>query len=84
MVRLIGFRDNKPEDQISRDTGNTAGQRGDEKGEVLIAGSVRKDKLIIDADGDDTNIDQAVIDQLRDYSIIPEFVTDVSELDNQP
>ena len=57
---------------------------GDEKGQVLIAGSVRKEKLIIDADGDDSNVDKAVLDQLRDYSIIPEFVTDVSELDNQP
>lgn len=56
---------------------------GDEKGQVLIAGSVRKEKLIIDADGDDSNVDKAVLDELRDYSIIPEFVTDVSELDNQ-
>ena len=56
---------------------------GDEKGQVLIAGSVRKEKLIIDADGDDSNIDHAVVDQLRDYSIVVEFVTDVSELDNQ-
>lgn len=62
---------------IAAGAGDVGGQQ------VMIAGSVRKEKLIIDADGDDSNIDQAVIDQLRDYSIIPEFVTDVSELDNQ-
>ena len=55
---------------------------GDEISDVMIAGSVRKEKLIIDADGDDTNVDAAVLDQLRDYGLIPEFVTDVSELDN--
>lgn len=55
---------------------------GDEISDIMIAGSVRKEKLIIDADGDDTNVDQAVLDQLRDYGLIPVFVTDVSELDN--
>ncbi len=49
----------------------------------IIAGEVRKDKLIIDADGDDSNVSSAVVDKLRDYGIIANDVTDISVLDNQ-
>ena len=43
----------------------------------------RKGKLVIIADGDDTNVDNAVRDQLRDYNRVVQDVTDLIELDNQ-
>lgn len=48
-----------------------------------VSGSYRKERLIIDADGDDSNIDNKVMDQLRDFSLIPIDVTERSVLDNQ-
>jgi hypothetical protein len=48
----------------------------------LISGVVNKNRLIIDADGDATNVDDAVLDQLRDYSISARDVVQLSTLDN--
>lgn len=48
-----------------------------------VAGEYRKEQLVIDADGDDTNIDKAVIDQLRDYGLTPIDVDELNILDNQ-
>jgi hypothetical protein len=49
----------------------------------LIAGRVRKPRLVIVADGDATNVDKAVEDELRDFSIVVHAVDDLSILDNQ-
>ena len=46
-------------------------------------GSFRKEKLVIDADGDDTNIDADVIDGLRDYGLVPVDVKELNIQDNQ-
>ena len=48
-----------------------------------IAGKYRKEKLIIDADGDDSNIDAVVIDELRDYGLVPLNVSELNIQDNQ-
>lgn len=56
---------------------------GDEAIRAGVAGSYRKPKLIIDADGDDSNIDAAVMDQLRDYGLVPIDVTELNIQDNQ-
>jgi len=56
---------------------------GDLAVRALADGVVRKDKLIIAADGDATNVDAVVLDQLQDYNIATEIVTDISVLDNQ-
>lgn len=48
-----------------------------------VSGSYRKERLVIDADGDDSNIDAAVIDQLRDYGLVPIDVQELNILDNQ-
>ncbi|MCH9837690.1 head decoration protein [bacterium] len=48
-----------------------------------IAGKYRKEKLVIDADGDDSNIDAAVIDELRAYGLTPIDVTELNIADNQ-
>jgi hypothetical protein len=48
-----------------------------------ISGQVRKEKLIIDLDGDGSNVDVTVLDQLRDFGIIPIDVQELNVLDNQ-
>lgn len=48
-----------------------------------VAGEYRKEQLVIDADGDDSNIDAVVIDQLRDYGLTPIDVDELNILDNQ-
>lgn len=56
---------------------------GDYRARALVAGDVAKDKLVINADGSDVNIDQAVKDLLRDYSIIvKEPAQQLNALDN--
>ena len=56
---------------------------GDVAARTGVAGSYRKERLVIDADGDDSNIDPAVIDQLRDYGLVPIDVQELNILDNQ-
>lgn len=50
-------------------------------GRALRASTAKSSE--IDADGDDTNIDKAVIDQLRDYGLTPIDVDELNILDNQ-
>lgn len=61
----------------------TAAGAGDEVVRPGIEGCVRIDKLIIDADGDGSNVDKAVLDQLRDYGITPRTVSELNDFDNQ-
>lgn len=56
---------------------------GDISISALIGGKVRSGDLVIDADGDASNIDAAVLDQLRDFTIIGQETTQLAELDNQ-
>lgn len=56
---------------------------GDVPVRAAVAGQYRKEKLVIDADGDASNIDGAVIDQLRDYGLTPVDVTELNIQDNQ-
>ena len=61
----------------------TAAGAGDEAIRAGISGEYRKEKLVIDADGDASNIDGAVKDQLRDYELTPVDVQELNILDNQ-
>jgi hypothetical protein len=61
----------------------TATGAGNLDARVPTDAEVRFDKLVIDADGDNSNVDAAVRDQLQDKNIVVEDVTDLSELDNQ-
>ena len=61
----------------------TAAGAGDVPLRPLFSGTVRSNKLIIDADGDGSNIDAAVLDQLRDYKIFAKEVVEENILDNQ-
>ena len=56
---------------------------GDVPVRVAILGEYRKEKLVIDADGDDSNIDSVVIDQLRDYGLTPVDMKELNIADNQ-
>jgi len=49
----------------------------------MVSGSVRKERLIIDADGDGSNITDAILDQLRDFSIVSTDVQELNIQDNQ-
>lgn len=55
---------------------------GDEAVRVAVEGRFVKERLIIDADGDDSNIDAAVIDQLRDFGLTPIDVQELQSFDN--
>ena len=61
----------------------TATGGGDYYVRPLVVGKVRKDKLIIAADGDGSNIDDNIIDQLRDYMILAVDVKERLIFDNQ-
>lgn len=60
----------------------TATGAGDVPVRAAVSGNFRKEKLIIDADGNDSNIDAAVIDQLRSYSLVAINVTELTIADN--
>lgn len=61
----------------------TATEAGDVPIRALESGEVRAERLVIDADGDNSNVDAAVLDQLRDYKIVAQDVQQLSVLDNQ-
>lgn len=61
----------------------TATAAGDEAIRAGVAGGFRKERLVIDADGDASNITDAILDQLRDYGLVPVDVQELGILDNQ-
>ncbi len=56
---------------------------GDVHTRVLVKGHINRDRLIIDADGDGSNVDDVVLDQLRNYGIVASPVEQLAQLDNQ-
>lgn len=60
----------------------TAAATGDVSVRPLIGGEARLAKLVIDADGDGSNIDAAVVDQLRDYGLIALETSQLAAYDN--
>ena len=56
---------------------------GDSAIRAMVEGFVRKERLIIDADGDGSAVDNAVLDQLRDFGITAVNTTELGQLDNQ-
>jgi Bacteriophage lambda head decoration protein D len=55
---------------------------GDQPARVIVAGELVKERLVIDADGNDSNVDAAVLDQLRDYGLRAVSVKQLAKLDN--
>ena len=62
---------------------DTTAGAGDFTVRPLVSATVNKNLLVIDADGDNSNADLEVIDQLRDYTIIVEDVDELAFYDNQ-
>lgn len=56
---------------------------GDLKIRDMISGRLNGNRLVIDADGDNSNVTADILDQLRDYSLVTIDVQDLSILDNQ-
>lgn len=56
---------------------------GTEAIRAAVCGKYRKERLVIDADGDASTVDDAVIDQLRVYGLTPIDVDELNILDNQ-
>ncbi len=56
---------------------------GDESIRDMVSGSVRAERLIIDADGNNSNVDNKVLDQLRDFALVSIDVQELNILDNQ-
>jgi hypothetical protein len=59
----------------------TAAGAGDVMSDVLILGGVRKERLVINADANDSSIDGIVIDQLRAKGITPVTTQQLAVLD---
>lgn len=49
----------------------------------MVSGKLRAERLVIDADGDASNIDAKVLDQLRDFALVSIDVQELNILDNQ-
>ena len=73
--------DTEPLAVLTYDVCGTAA--GDVPCRAMLSGRVRKELLIIEADGDATNVDAAVIDQLRDHGILAIDVNELNFPDNQ-
>ena len=61
----------------------TAAGAGDLPARPIIGGRLRAGNLVIDADGDASNVTDAILDQLRDYGIVALSTSQLAELDNQ-
>lgn len=49
---------------------------------VLVSGVVNRNRLVIHGDGDGSNVTDAVADQLRDYGIVAQKVSQLGRYDN--
>ena len=61
----------------------TAAGAGDLSTRPIIGGQLRAGDVVIDADGDASNVDAAVEDQLRDFGVTLLTATQLAQLDNQ-
>jgi len=55
---------------------------GDKQARVVTAGKFNKKRLVIDADGDDSNVDAVVLDLLREHGMLCEESQQLSRYDN--
>jgi len=62
---------------------DASGGTGNFQIRLMESGCLRFQDLIIDADGNNSNVDAAVIDQLRDYGLAVKDVTETNIQDNQ-
>ena len=62
--------------EVTRTSGGT------ERIRALVYGEVNKDRLIIDVDGDGSNITAAILDELRSAGIMATDVKQLAKIDN--
>lgn len=55
---------------------------GDEQIRPLVKGTVKEERLVIDADGDNSNVDATVRDLLRQTGIVPVSTKQLGNYDN--
>ena len=67
---------------LAADVCDDAGAGGDFPCRPLVTGEVTASQLIIDADGDNSNIEAVEVDSLRDFSILVVQTTQLAKLDN--
>jgi len=60
----------------------TRSAAGDEYARVLVAGHVNRERLVIHADGDASNVDEVVLDLLRAQAIVCSPVDQLTNIDN--
>lgn len=70
-----------PKAVLTYDVGATAA--GNKPFRPAIAGEFRKERLIIAADGNATNVDATVTDAMRDYGLVAISVKELGAYDNQ-
>ena len=61
----------------------TATEAGNEAIRMLVTGKVRKERLVIDGSAANVGLTAAILDALRDMSIVPIDVNELNILDNQ-
>lgn len=61
----------------------TAAGAGSLAARPIVGGRIRSADLVIDADGDASNVDAAVLDQLRDFGVTALSTAQLSNFDNQ-
>lgn len=61
----------------------TAAGAGTLSARPIVGGRIRAADLVIDADGDATNVDAEVLDQLRDFGLVGLTTAQLSNFDNQ-
>ena len=60
----------------------TAAGAGDESIRAATKGVFRKERLVVNADGDGSNLTDAIYDELRDYGLVSVGVQELNILDN--
>lgn len=60
----------------------TANAAGDVPVRDMVSGKVRANRLVVHADGDGSNLTPAILDQLRDYSVVAIDVQELNIYDN--
>ena len=70
-----------PTEVLSRETVSTGA--GDVPVRPIVSGKVRRERLVIEADGDGSNVTDVIIDQLRSIGIVALSVRELNILDNQ-
>ena len=79
-LEVYSLGDNAP---LSVLTYDVTGPEGQIPVRAMVSGEVRKELLIIHDDGDASNVDDSLINQLRDFSIVAIDVQELNIPDNQ-